>query len=631
MHPVTAAESGIEQLYRFLGPDDADSAVSVILKMRGETCDLDCLYCYEKRKESPGGARVDASQVHALGTLFSGRPLAVELHGGEPLTAGHDQMAEVLGALAAEPSVVRVSLQTNGVLLDDAWLDLFERLCPDLRIGISLDGDERGNAWRVGYDGRPVYPRVAESLGLLARRGKRAGVICAVTPAVLGRAEAVLDHLAAFDAVDAVSFVPCFDTSVVRPTAVSARREPASRVLQRAHVNGAAGADWAIRPAEYTEFVLRATVRWITKGHFTRLKLEPAVSVIRRQRGLDTGFCHFTNLKCDHVFTLYPDGRLGSCDELPWPQARLGMLDDMAEQSDVVRAQRNSRLLNQGKSLMGRCVSCDYRDTCGGGCVATRWRYDRAGEEDEYCDSRMRLVDGVAALAAHPGRPAGAWCRSARWHQPSPNSMHDVAAFMARWNRPAVPRPAARLRTSPYGNINTVGLPGVHEADDLDPAHPDWYAALEPGVRPLVDVLTAGWGLITYDSCEGHDYTGTDLPMAERMAGILPRDPDEYAAVASALCRTVTRAAPALPAEVRAAVDRCYLTCETTGRMWPVLNLRLRPSPGYGRQAYRDVLSRATDVLTEAARHDGPDPGTACGCTRSGGTAPARDARAHTL
>lgn len=30
------------------------------------------------------------------------------------------------------------------------------RRVPGLQIGISLDGDAKGNAWRVGYDGKPV-------------------------------------------------------------------------------------------------------------------------------------------------------------------------------------------------------------------------------------------------------------------------------------------------------------------------------------------------------------------------------------------------------------------------------------------------------------------------------------------
>lgn len=422
------------QLYRRLGDRDDQSAVSVILKLRGETCDIDCIYCYEKRKEAPGGSRITADQVRRLPEIFRGRPVAVELHGGEPLSAGRGQVADVLRELASQPSVIRVSMQTNGVHLDGQWLDLFEELYPGLLIGISLDGDASGNAWRVGYDGMPVYPRVASALRLLAARGWAAGVIAAVTPAVLGRAGEIIDHIAGFGAVNAVSFVPCFDSSVQRPTSTRGARLPASRVLQRAAIDGAKEPAWAIRPGEYADFILAATERWISAGYFTRMKLEPAVSVIRRLRGLDTGFCHFSDLKCDHVFTLYPDGRLGSCDELPWPQARLTTLDQASGEDVIQAAQRGSSLLAEGRQLMRRCVGCEYRSTCGGGCVATRWRQALAGDEDSYCDYRMRMIDGIAALVAQPARPDGAWCRTARSRPRNPNSMHDVASFIVRWD-----------------------------------------------------------------------------------------------------------------------------------------------------------------------------------------------------
>lgn len=604
----------IAQLYRGLDAEDTASAVSVILKLRGETCDIDCLYCYEKRKETPGGARIEAGQVRQLAELFQGRPLAVELHGGEPLTAGRGHVAEVLGELAAQVSVVRVSLQTNGVLLDEQWLDLFDALYPGLEIGISLDGDAAGNAWRVGYDGKPVYPRVAAALRLLADRGRKTGVIAAVTPAVLGRAEAVLDHLAGFEAVNAVSFVPCFDTSVQQPTAAQGSRLPASRRLQRAAVGSPGGPGWAIRPDAYAEFVLAATVHWIRAGHFARMKLEPAVSTIRRLRGLDTGFCHFSNLKCDHVFTLYPDGRLGSCDELPWPQAQLTRLGQITDQAAVVSAQRRLPLLNQGKALMERCTTCAYRPACGGGCVATRRRYDQAGDQDAYCDYRIRMIDGIAALLVQPAHPEGAWCRTVRWRPRTPNSMRDVAAFLTRWDNADEPRTPVRLQTSAHDNINTIGLPGIHEADDLDPAHPQWQAAIEPGVRPLVDAVTREWGLVTYDSCQGHPYSGLDLAPAERRVGVLPRDPAEYAKAAAALCRAVTAAATDLPDTVQVTVGRAELTCEATGRTTPVLDLALRPIPGHGWPAYFDTVNAATEVVADALRGERPTSGSGCSC-----------------
>src|SRR5699024_5960366 len=54
-HRTTTDEhDSITYLYSDLDEEDTKSAVSVILKLRGETCDIDCLYCYEKRKEAPG-------------------------------------------------------------------------------------------------------------------------------------------------------------------------------------------------------------------------------------------------------------------------------------------------------------------------------------------------------------------------------------------------------------------------------------------------------------------------------------------------------------------------------------------------------------------------------------------------
>ncbi|MFF3853562.1 radical SAM protein [Micromonospora sp. NPDC002575] len=611
MRHTTEQHDPMVRLYRGLDAEDTGSAVSVILKLRGETCDIDCLYCYEKRKEAPGGARIDASQVRRLTELFSGRPLAVELHGGEPLTAGRDHVAEVLRELAAQPSVVRVSMQTNGVLLDEQWLDLIDALYPNLQIGISLDGDAAGNTWRVGYDGQPVYPRVATALRLLAVRSRTVGVIAAVTPAVLNRAEAVLDHLAGFEAVNAISFVPCFDASVQDPTAAPGRRLPESRLLQLAAVRGPKGPTWATTPDQYAEFVLAAAARWIGAGYFARLKLEPAVSTIRRLRGLDTGFCHFSSLKCDHVFTLYPDGRLGSCDELPWPQAKLTLLNQVPGQNAVVAAQRRLPLLNQGKALMERCTTCAYQSACGGGCVATRWRQDQAGEQDAYCDYRIRMIDGIAALLAQPAHPAGAWCRRVRWCPRTPNSMPDIAAFLARWDRPNAPRRPARLHTSAHGNINTVGLPGVHEADDLDPADPQWREAIEPGVRALVDAVTRDWHLVTYDSCQGHPYPGLDLPPAERRVGILPRNRTEYAHAAAALCRAITAADTDLPAPVQVTVGRAELTCKATGRRSPVLDLALRPADGHGWPAYFDAVDAATRAVVDMLRGERP---TEAGC-----------------
>ncbi|MET9735137.1 hypothetical protein ABZZ79_32200 [Streptomyces sp. NPDC006458] len=66
MRSAPARHDPIDELYRSLVADDGEAAVSAILKLRGETCDIDCIYSYEKRKEAPGEARIDAGQVRRL-------------------------------------------------------------------------------------------------------------------------------------------------------------------------------------------------------------------------------------------------------------------------------------------------------------------------------------------------------------------------------------------------------------------------------------------------------------------------------------------------------------------------------------------------------------------------------------
>ncbi|MEW1687503.1 radical SAM protein [Streptomyces sp. NPDC091265] len=591
------------EIWRPLEETGHDAAVSVVLKLRGETCDIDCLYCFEKRKVAPGGAQITRGQIRRLGQIFGGRPLAIELHGGDPLTVGKKAMPAILDELAAQPTVRRVHLQTNAVRLDNEWLDLFDAHYPGLHIGISLDGDEQGNSWRVGYDGNPIYPHIVNALNLLAERDRTCGIVTVVTPAVLGRAAEIIDHIASFDAVRAVHLIPAFDIAVTKALPTTGRRTSPSRRLQTDAV-GNDGAAWAITPSQYAEFVLDAAARWIGAGHFRRIKLDPAVATIRRLKGLDTSHCHFSAHKCSHVFTAYPDGRFGSCDELPWPQAKLLPIAAARSEADVTEAQHANPLLTAGRQLMTKCAPCLYRAVCGGGCTATRWRMLKAtGSDDAYCDHRARVIDGMAHLLASPDHPAGAHCLRAHWRAAGTNVMDDADAFLTRWDDPTAPRTPARLRSSDHGNINTVGLPGQHEADDLDPHHPQWREGIEDRVWPLLDTITRSWRAVSYDSCQGHAHQGTGLAPSAFRVGILPRTRAEYADLAARLCHMLASADGYLPAAITADVVRTEATSARTGRRHPVLNLTLTPAPTSTWADYFTGLDQAVRILTHTARH----------------------------
>src|SRR5690606_11633626 len=109
-----------------------------ILKVHSR-CNLACDYCYMYEMADQGWRRQPrrmSRQVidwtahriceHARGNLIS--EVQVVLHGGEPLLAGVDHLRYALETItaAARPDVdVAFSVQTNGVLLDELFLDLF--------------------------------------------------------------------------------------------------------------------------------------------------------------------------------------------------------------------------------------------------------------------------------------------------------------------------------------------------------------------------------------------------------------------------------------------------------------------------------------------------------------------------
>jgi uncharacterized protein len=367
--------------------------LSIILKLVGEACNINCYYCYEKRKPYEQSSRIPLTTISRLLKLANGRPLSLELHGGEPLLYGIPQTRELLRLLRGYAGTINLSVQTNATIIDEAWLDLFVEEWPDIDIGFSLDGDAEANTNRVDYRDRNTTGKVEQALRLAAEREIDIGVISTVTSNVVTRPVDTLDFFAEFDAIRALKFSPCFDFNV-RPKRISpGNRE--SLLLLNASSEGHAG--WAITPHEFSQFLIQAYDHWREAGLYRRFLVEPFTSVIRTIAGASSQFCHFSESKCAHVMTLYPDGQLGSCDELGMPDALLANVYTLKSLDDVLELQTNLTLKSELNELLQKCATCAYEKTCGGGCLATRRRYLGTSYYEDYCDYRIQLVDHVEA------------------------------------------------------------------------------------------------------------------------------------------------------------------------------------------------------------------------------------------
>ncbi|MFD0315591.1 radical SAM protein [Streptomyces flavalbus] len=181
-----------------------------ILKVANR-CNIDCDYCFvfnsrdQTARRLPARmdlavARAAARRIGEHAAAHRLRTVHVVLHGGEPLLVGVGHMADLLEAVRdAAPTGTRVlfGLQTNGTLLSDAWLDLFERY--EVAVGVSLDGPPRANdRHRLTHAGRSSADSAVRGIELLRSRPRLFAGLLAVVDLANDPVE-VHDYLAAFE------------------------------------------------------------------------------------------------------------------------------------------------------------------------------------------------------------------------------------------------------------------------------------------------------------------------------------------------------------------------------------------------------------------------------------------------
>jgi len=364
--------------------------LSVILKLVGESCNIDCGYCYEKRRTYLGSRLLQPETVRTFCQQIGVHPLSIELHGGEPLLTPKPILKEILDVLRKHPYPVSLRMQTNALLLTSDWLDFFAEEWPSIQLGVSLDGDLSANNWRRDMSGEPTHAVVSNALQLIDKRHLQIGIISVVTRSSLGRAQTILQHLATYDCVRIIKFVPCFDINVNQGE--GPKRSASTLALMEKSIDNCM--PWAIMPDEYANFLIDAWQVWYSEDLYHKFIIEPLSSIIRVLNQNLVTDCHFSSRKCAHVITLYPDGRIGTCDEIDHSSAIYGTIDSKTVEPETLW--RSSCLSVDTVELMKICNSCSHKLTCGGGCVATRLRLEQQGLGIAYCNHRKKIIDYVA-------------------------------------------------------------------------------------------------------------------------------------------------------------------------------------------------------------------------------------------
>lgn len=136
----------------------------VILKI-AERCNLNCTYCYmynsvdqswRNRPSKISKSNIDKllCRIEEYIETFPTSFVQLEIHGGEPLLYGKDSMKKLLSDIKNQfNEKVQICLQTNALLIDDEWIDMFESY--SVSISVSCDGPpEIHDRYRKYHNGR---------------------------------------------------------------------------------------------------------------------------------------------------------------------------------------------------------------------------------------------------------------------------------------------------------------------------------------------------------------------------------------------------------------------------------------------------------------------------------------------
>jgi uncharacterized protein len=355
-----------------------------VLKVHSR-CNLACDYCYvyehadQSWRSQPlvmsestltrAAERIaEHARLHRLTDVW------VVLHGGEPLLAGRDRLAFAVSVLrrTVRTARVHVSVQTNGVLLDDTFCQLFAEL--DVKVGISLDGDAAAmDRHRLDPRGRSTHERVVASIDRL--RSARweslyAGLLCTVDIA---------------------------NDPVETYTALLRHRPPMIDLLLP-------HATWASPPpgagvgaTPYGDWLVAVFDRW-----YSAPRRETGVRLFEEILSLVLGGRSHTEaigLSAVDILVVETDGQLEQVDSLKvaYDGAAATGLNVSDHSFDAALAHPGIRARHGGlDALSQECRRCPIVQVCGGGLYAHRFRLGTGFDNPSvYCADLLRLIDHV--------------------------------------------------------------------------------------------------------------------------------------------------------------------------------------------------------------------------------------------
>ena len=350
--------------------------LSLMLKPASSECNLDCKYCfYHSLCQARTAPSHGFMSVETLETVLKkafeyteGAPLSLSFQGGEPLLRGKDfyyRLAELLDGYRKQGNKVSVGIQTNGTLIDEEWCDIF--VGNGWLVGLSLDGDEEANAFRVDKNGKPTFTKVYAAAKLMQKKNVDFNVLSVLTEPTALRIEEIYDFFRK-NSFNYLQFIPClkpfrFENGVLQTT-------PDYSPLY------ADGKPYTLSAEGYAHFLIEGFARYYAdyrSGNY--ISVRQFDNFIRLARFEPAEQCGM-NGYCTRQFVIEGDGEVYPCDFYCLDEYSLGNIYANGFE-EMGRSPKALAFIKESLTLPEKCKHCDYFALCRNGCKRERYDIDK--------------------------------------------------------------------------------------------------------------------------------------------------------------------------------------------------------------------------------------------------------------
>lgn len=384
----------------------APPAFHVMAKPTGARCNLDCAYCFYKKKEqlypeSPLRMTDAVMEAYIRQTIAGHAVPEVTFawQGGEPTLMGlpfFRRAVAVQKKYAGPKTRIENTFQTNGILLDDDWCRFFRE--NNFLVGLSLDGPrDLHDAYRRDRQGRGTFDRVQKAARLLQKHRVAFNILCAVTSTNADHPLEVYRFFRDELAAPYIQFIPIVE------------REDGSTVTDR-----------SVRPEQWGRFLTEIFDEWVRRdvGRIFVLNFDWALA---GWLGLAGSVCVF-GPTCGLGVALEHNGDLYSCDHFVEPDHLLGniLATPLAE---LVASEKQRRFgAAKRETLPRQCRECRFLSVCNGECPKNR-----------FVEGGLNyLCEGYRAFFSHADRPMRMMAGLLRRGRPADEVMPMFAAKVGR-------------------------------------------------------------------------------------------------------------------------------------------------------------------------------------------------------